>query len=261
MIGTVAPPPEGTATTGPSRWRRPRRDLVVLVVTALVGVTVLLWGGDRLARSAAESLVTRELQRLTGTLTPPDVELHGASFLVQALRGRYERVDVTMSGLSSGPMRIQRVDARLSGVRLPFPELLLRNPGAMAVERATGRAQLTYDDLEAYLKFTGRPYSVRAGTQPDAVAITGAVQVLGREYDVSVEATLGAEAGALTITPTQLDTGSDLDRAAELLLDQRFTFVVPLDPLPFGQRVVGIEAGPDVVVVRTEVEGLVLRPR
>lgn len=261
MTGTMQTAPEGATATGAPWWRRPRRDLVVLVVTALLGVAILLWGGDRVARSAAESLVTRELQRLTGTLAPPEVELHGSSFLLQALRGRYERVDVTMTGLSSGPMRIERVDARLSGVRLPLPELLLRNPGAMAVERATARALLTYADLEAYLEFTGRPYTLRPGREPEEVEISGSVRVLGSDYDVSVDARLGAEAGALTVTPTRLDTGTDLDRPAELLLGQRFTFVIPLDPLPFGQQVVGVAAGPDGVVVRTGVEGLVLRPR
>jgi hypothetical protein len=261
VTGTVGTAPDATTTAGTTRWRRPRRDEVVLVVTALVGVAVLLWGGDRLARSAAESLVARELQRLTGTATAPDVELHGSSFLLQALRGRYERVDVSVSDLSSGPVRIARLDAELSGVRLPVSELLLRNPDVMAVERATGRALLTYEDLAGYLDFTGRPYTVRPGRQPDELAISGTVRVLGREYDVSVDAVLGADAGALTVTPRRLDTGSTLDRPAELLLGQRFTFVVPLDPLPFGQRVTDIAAQPEGIVIRTETEGVVLRPR
>jgi hypothetical protein len=198
---------------------------------------------------------------LTGVRTAPDVELHGGSFLLQALRGRYERVDVSLSDLSSGPVRISRLDARLTGVRLPFSELLLRNPDVMAVERATGRALLTYDDLDGYLDFTGRPYAVRPGAEPDEVAISGSVRVLGRDYDVSVEAVLGAEGGALTVTPSRLDTGSTLDRPAELLLGRRFTFVVPLDPLPFGQRVTDIAAQPEGIVIRTETEGVVLRPR
>jgi hypothetical protein len=242
------------------RWRG-RRGIVVLVVTALAATAVLLWVTDRLARSAAESLVTREVQRLTGTDVPPQVEIGGNSFLLQALRGRYEQVDVSLTGLSSGPVRVAGVDARLTGVRLPFSELVLRNPDAMAVERVTSRARMTYEDLARYLEFTGRSYTVRPGSGPDEVEVAGRVQVLGREYDVRVDAVLAAEGGALTVTPSRLDTGTALDRPAELLLSRRFTFVVPLDPLPFGQRVTTVAAGPESVLVRTEADGLLLRPR
>jgi hypothetical protein len=240
---------------------RPPRDAVLLVVAAVLAAGALLWGADRLARAGAENLVAGELRRLTATEGPPGVALDGSPFLTQALAGRYERVAVSLDGLTSGPLRIERLDAELSGVRLPLSELVLRNPGAIAVERATARARLTYEDLERYLQFTGRPYRVRPGPGPEEVRITGEVRVLDRVYDVTADGVLGADGGALTVTPTRLVTGTDLDRPAELLLGQRFTFVVPLDPLPFGQRVTGIEAGPDGIEIRTETEDLVLRPR
>ncbi len=249
--------------TGPGlpTARRSTSDMVVLMVTALVAVALLLGGADRLARSAAESLISRELQRLTGTERVPEVELHGSSFLVQALSGRYDRVDVTVRGLSSGSLRIERLDAQLSGVRLPFSELVRRNPGVLAVETASTHAVLNYEDLNRYLEFTGRPYTVQPGEDPREVEITGRVQVLGRDYDVSADAVLAAESGALSVSPVRLETGTDLDRPVELLLGQRFTFRVPLDALPFGQRITDIAAAPEGVVVRTAAEAVVLRPR
>ena len=250
----------GTTSRPPAEARR-RRDLAVLVVTALVATAALLWGADRLARSSAESLVVRELQRLTGTPQPPEVELHGSWFLLQALTGSYDRVDVTMRGLSSGPLRIERLDARLSDVRLPLSELLRRNPGVLGVESASTRSVLTYADLDQYLDFTGRPWTVTPGSGPRDLDIRGEVQLLGREYDFTAGAELGADAGALTITPVRLATGSELGRAAEILLRQRLTFVVPLDPLPFGQQVTDVAAGPGGVEVRTESGALALRPR
>ena len=245
----------------PPTAERSTGDVVVLVVTALLVVALLLGAADRVARGAAESLISRELKRLTGTEGAPEVDLHGSWFLVQALGGRYDRVDVTVRGLSSGPLRIDRLDAELSGVRLPFSELVRRNPGVVAVETAATSALLEYEDLNRYLDFTGRSYTVRPGGGPQEVHITGRVRVLGRDYDVSADAVLGAESGALTVSPVRLQTGTDLDRPAELLLTQRFTFRVPLDPLPFGLRVTDIAAGPDGVVVRTTTEAVVLRPR
>jgi hypothetical protein len=252
---------EEPSAAAPAPAREPSRSLVITVVTAVVVGAAVLWGTDRLGRAAAESLVVRQVQQLTATAIPPAVGLRGDSFLVQAVAGRYEEVDVTLLDLSSGPLRVHRLDAQLTGVRLPVAELVRRNPDLLAVERARSRALLTYDDLDRYLEFTGRPYTLRPGLEPDEVTITGRVRVLDRDYDVSVDAVLGAEAGALTVTPSRIDTGTDLDRPAELLLGQRFTFVVPLDPLPFGQRVTGVRADPEGVVVRTETEGVVLRPR
>lgn len=240
---------------------RRRWELVATVVTALLVAGSLLWGADRLARSSAEALVTRELQRLTGTPRPPQVELHGSGFLLQALTGRYDEVELTLRGLSSGPLRIERLDARLSGVHLPFSELVRRNPSVVGVESASAEAVLTYADLDRYLDFTGRPYDVAPGAGPQEVEISGEVQVLGRTYDVRADAVLGAESGALTVSPTSIDTGSALDRPAEILLRQRLTFLVPLDPLPFGQQVTDVSAQDGGIVVRTESDGLALRPR
>lgn len=240
---------------------RRRRDLAVLVVTAVLGAALLLWGADRLARSSAEALVVREVQRLTGTVAPPEVELSGSWFLLQAFTGNYDRVQVTLRGPSNGPLRVERLDAQLSGVRLPFSELVLRDPGVIGVGSASSRSVLTYADLNRYLEFTGRPFTVGPGGGPREVAIRGKAQVLGGEYEVSAEAVLGAEAGGLTVTPVRLDAGTDLGGAAEVLLRQRLTFLVPLDPLPFGQQVTDVTAGPDGLVVRTGSGALALRPR
>jgi LmeA-like phospholipid-binding len=238
-----------------------RWEVVATVVTAVLVAGLLLWGADRLARSSAESLVTQELQRLTGAPRPPLVELRGSSFLLQALTGRYDGVDVTLRGLSSGPLRIERLEARLTGVHLPFSELVRRNPSVVGVESASAGAVLTYADLDRYLDFTGRPYAVRPGAGPQQLEISGEVQVLGRDLEVTATAVLGAESGALTVTPVSVDVGQELGRPAEILLRQRLTFLVPLDPLPFGQQVIGVSAEDGGVVIRTAVDGVALRPR
>jgi LmeA-like phospholipid-binding len=105
---------------------------------------------------------------------------------------------------------------------------------------------------------TGRPLQVDSAPDGDA-RLTGTIQILGRTVSASTRAELGAQDGALSVRPTQLDTATRLDRASELLLSQRFTFLVPLDPLPFGQQVteihpaergIRVEAGGMDVIVR-----------
>ena len=44
-----------------------------------------------------------------------------------------EHVDVGIRGVTSGPLRVDRVDARLRGVRLPFHDVLVRDLGELGV--------------------------------------------------------------------------------------------------------------------------------
>ena len=50
-----------------------------------------------------------------------------------------------------------------------------------------------------------------------------------------------------------------LDRATRLLLGQRFTVVVPLQALPFGHRVTGIDVRDDGVHVRAVGEAVIIQ--
>lgn len=49
-----------------------------------------------------------------------------------------------------------------------------------------------------------------------------------------------------------------IDAASELLLGRRFTFIVPLDPLPFGQVVTAIGVRDDDLLVQAEAVDVVV---
>jgi len=244
-----------------ARALRRRRTVVTAQVLAFVlALAAVLHGADVLARAAARSLVVRAVQERTGVAEPPEVEIHGALFLPQVVRGVYDRVDVRVSGIESGPLQLQQVDAELHGVHLPFHDVLVRDPRRIIVESAVQRASLTYDDLDRYLEVTGRPLTVAPGRGGD-VALTGTLEVLGQDVDASVDAALAARDGRLEVSPTQLRTGADgLDRASRLLLQQRLTFVVPLQSLPFGLEVTGIDVGEQGLLVHARGRGVVLEP-
>jgi hypothetical protein len=239
--------------------RRPRTSTLLLAASVLVGVALLLWGADRLARWGAETALARQIQSSTGVLTRPDVEVNGPFFLVQMARGRYDDVEVTIDGLSSGPLRIERMHAELRGVHLPFHDLLTRNSVPIAIESSREEATLRYDDLNDYLDATGRPVQVEAA--PDGqMRLTGSVQIFGRTVSASARVSLEADDGQISVRPSQLDTGTGLDRASRLLLQQRFAFVVPMDPLPFGQRVTSIDPGSSGLIVEARGSDVVVQP-
>ena len=149
--------------------RTGRRRAAALLVPAqavalLIAIPLLFWGADALARLGAETLVARNLGVATGVIEPPDIEVRGRLFLPQVIRGSYEHVDVEIRGVTSRPLRVDRVDARLRGVRLPFHDVLVRDLGELGVVDSSTRVRLTYADLNSYFDQTGRPLQCRCKT-------------------------------------------------------------------------------------------------
>jgi LmeA-like phospholipid-binding len=249
---------EDEEVDGRRRRRMPRPSTVALALASALGALLLLWGLDRVAHWGAETLLQRQIEDATG-VGDVDVQVHGTLFLPQVVSGSYDDVEVTVTGLRAGPLRIERVHAELHGVHLSFHDLLLRDVNAVVVDHSSEQALLTYDDLNAYLKATNRP--VRAAPAPgDTTKLTGSVSVLGHDVSASARARLGVRDGSLTVQPTGLATDTVLDRASELLLGQRFTFVVPLDPLPFGQELTSVHAGDRGFTVAAGGTAVVIRP-
>lgn len=242
------------------RFSRPSASTIALGAAVVLGTLLLLWGLDRLARWSAETLLARGIQDATGVTAPPSVLVHGPLFLPQVVTGRYDDVEVTVSGVTAGPLRIDRVHADLRGVHLSFHDLLLRDIHAVVVEHSSEQALLTYRDLDAYLDATGRPFHVASAPPGDQVRITGSATVLGQDVSASARVRLGVRGNAVSVQPVGLSTGTVLDRASEALLGQRFTFLVPLDPLPFGQELHSIDVTPQGFQVAAGGTGIVIRP-
>ena len=239
---------------GPSHGRR---ATVVLALTVVLGTALLLWAAEWLARTGAESVLARTVQERTGVLEPPTVRVQGSPVLLQALRGRYDDVEVDIGTVSSGPVRLRDVEADLSGVFLSFHDLLDGNTDRVFVEQATEQALLTYDDLDRYLGFTGRPLDAEPAGD-GRLRLSGTVDVLGGVWSISALARVEPEDGALLVEPTQLDASEPLEGVEELLATQRVTFSLPLDPLLVEDRGVDVAVQPSGLAVRTSGSGVVL---
>jgi DMSO/TMAO reductase YedYZ molybdopterin-dependent catalytic subunit len=244
-------------STDPAPPVHGRRATVALALTVVLGTALLLSGAEWLARAGAESVLSRALQERTGVLDRPTVQVHGGPVLLQALRGRYDDVAVDSGAVSSGPVRLRDVEAELSGVYLSWHDLLDGNADEVYVEGTVENALLTYDDLDRYLSFTGRRLDAEPAGEGQ-LRLTGAVDAPGGVRAVSALAEVAPEAGALLVRPTRLDTPAAQSGIEELLLRQRFTFPVPLDPLLFEQGDVGVVARPDGLGIRASGSGVVL---
>ena len=234
------PEPGRAGSTPLPRARPVRTGLEVLVVLVVLGG--LLGGADAVARSAAESLLVRNVRNAVGAEADPTVEVRGRFFLPQVIRGAYQEVHIRTGAISNGPLRIEQVDSRLRDVRVPFHDVLLRDIRAVGIGRAEQSAVLTYDDLNRYFEITGRTLQV-APSGDGRLRLSGTVAVLGEQVDLVADAGVAAGEGQLVINPTGVQTATSLNAASRLLLAQRLRLSVPMGTLPFGQQLTSVEAG------------------
>ena len=237
-----------------------RRRVLLQSLSLIVVIGLLLWGADTAARISAQTLLARNIQDATGVEVLPDVDVRGVFFLPQVIRGVYSDVRVTTQGITGGPLRIDRVESKLSDVRVPFHDVLVRDIRRVGIGHSVENLELTYDDLNAYFAATGRRLTMAPG--PDGtVKLTGNVEILNQNVPVSGDARLSVEDDVLRISPQSLDTGSDsIDAASRFLLGKRLSLIVPLGTLPFGHRLTGVRADPEGLHLTAEGSGIVLEP-
>ncbi len=246
---------------GPSRQRGrinslpgPALALVVVLVAALV-----LYGIDWLARIGAQSVLAGVVQQETATTDRPAVGIGGPFFLPQVVRGRYDEVSVDVVNFAAEPLRISSLHAELFDVHVPLHDVLVGSANTVIVDRATEEISLTYDNLNHYLQGTDRKVTVAPSDSGD-VQLTGTFDVLGQTVTASAVAAISADQGALAVTPIKLNTDTALDQAAESLLGRGLTFLIPLDPLPFGQQITNVRWDGDGITVALEGQNIVLAP-
>lgn len=237
-----------------------RRRVLLEAVLLLVGFCLALWGVDAAGRIGAESLLERNLQEVTGVTQRPAVTLEGGFFLPQVIRGSYQAASVDVTGLRTGPLRIDRVRAELSDVRLPLKDLVLRDVRRVGIGRSTQEVTLRIDDVNAYFATTGRDLTLDVGDD-GRIGLQGSFGVLGRTVPVTAGVDLTVDGTQLRLTPYDIDTGDvTLSAAGRLLLDQRIALTVPLDGLPFGSELTGLQVTPEALLISATSTAIVLQP-
>jgi LmeA-like phospholipid-binding len=254
--GTTEPVPDPP-------WHRRLSHGWWIAIEALVFVTVVFftgWGADALARSGAEALLARNIQTATGVSGSPAVHVRGFAFVPQVVRGAYNEVEVSTVGITSGPLRIERVDSLLYDVRVPFHDVLVQDIRRVGIGWSDQKVTLLYGDINTYFVNTGRELQVAPGDGGELV-LTGAVDVLSKRVQVRATATLSVAGEVVRINVGKLDTGvTSLDQAERLLLSQRLALTVPLGTLPFGHELKSVTVTKDAVLLEAVGNAIVLQP-
>ncbi|TFV62953.1 UNVERIFIED_ORG: DUF2993 domain-containing protein [Bacillus sp. AZ43] len=224
--------------------------LVVLLVVLVVAVV-----GDRLLERWAEGYVADQLVEQAGLASAPEVDARGFPFLTQAIGGRYDEVDISLTAEQLGQPAGTRADVVLRGVHVPLSRVFSGSVEEIPVERIDGTATLSYDLLSSRLG--GDTTLSREG---DGLRITRTVELAGRSFPLTATGTVSLEGGELVVdVATAAGAGVEVPgflvgRLADAL-DLRYA--VPA--LPFGLRLTGVTPADDGVDVRVEATDTVLR--
>jgi hypothetical protein len=222
------------------------------LAVALLVLLGLLAVADRYIASAAGSAAGGQVRRAIDTPANPHVTFGGFPFLTQALFGHFSRIDVVARDVPVQGLKLDRIDARFSGVDVKFGKALAGQLAAVPTHRAQATARLAYADLNTYLRRRGPITVEAAGGQ---LTLSGQVRVNGALISGRGRATVTVRPGSLVIRVVSASAnGVPLPDAATRL----FSVTVPTDALPFGISLQSVDVGSDALTLRGTATGIVI---
>lgn len=213
-------------------------------VLVLLGLLLVL---DRAAAAVAATAIAAQVQSSTRVTSEPDVTVGGFPFLTQALAGSYDRVEVDAAGVPAGDLTVTRLEATLTGVRVPLSDAVSGSVERVPVDRVQARALVSYDELSR--RSGDRRLTVSPGTG-DRVRVTGSVQALGGTVAATAVARVEVADGALVVIGESYEVdGAPADAAVTRALRGLLDLRIPVTGLPYGLQVSRAEVGPQGVTV------------
>lgn len=222
----------------------------------LVGVLlVLALIADRVAVRVAQAAVASRLQSELALADEPEVHAHGFPFLTQLFGGRYGDIEVTAHGVTAQQFRDLTVHANLRGLHAPFSALVRSEIDQVPVDHVTGTVGLPYDQMARATNIPG----LSLAPSGDTVRITGRVTVLGQTFSASANARATVRDGTVIVTADHAKVlGVTVPSAALPLVERGLSFVLPVQSLPFGLRLTGVQVAATELRVSAEADHVVL---
>jgi len=226
------------------------------VLIALGILVVLLVITDRVAVAVANRAVAKQIRTELELQQTPSVRIHGFPFLLQAIGGRYDDVEVQIPDVDSGPLQNIRVDARLHGVRAPLDRVVGGRLDEVPIKDVAGSLAVGYADLA---RASGIP-GLRLAAEGGALRVTGQVQLGGRQIEASARGTISVVDNDLLVTADQAEVGGvEMPPAALAVAARLLSFRVSPRSLPLSLRITAVRVGADSLIVQAQARDVVLR--
>jgi hypothetical protein len=229
-------------------------------LTVLVSVFLAVVVADRVVAVVATRLARRHLASagLISLVSHLRVQVRGAPFLTQALRGRYRYVYVAGQGLRIGPITDGRLRAVLRGARVPLRSVLAGVVREVPAARLDASVVLPYDQLPALTRIDG----LVVVPDGDHVTVTAPMPVpgVGSLVRVAGRGELHVVDGQVRLSMAGLRVaGVTLPGVMVGQLSQALGGTIAIPPLPYGLAIIDVRVGADGLVVRCTAERPVLR--
>jgi hypothetical protein len=224
------------------------RKLLLVLVIAAVGV-----GADFATARLFESRVTTALERRYQLGERPIVQVRDFPFLPHLLTGRFSTVDLAATDARARGVTLARVEVHLRGVRVPRA-VLLGGHGLVRVDHADGQIELSQGQINQLLGDRLQGGSV--AIESSGLRLRVSMEVLGRPEEAVVTGRLGVRNGRMAFQPSSVEVGGVRDPVLEAALVSRFTFEVPLPPLPADIEVERVTTEPGRVVLTGSAKAL-----
>jgi hypothetical protein len=213
----------------------------------LVVLLALLLVADRVGAEVASRAVAEQARTSGGLSATPEVDIAGFPFLTQALSGRYDEVTVRASDVPAGEVRLSAFEAVLTGVEVPLRDALSGSIDSVPVSGLVAEAVVGYDELT---RRSGNRQLIVAPGGGDRVRVTGRVEVLGQTLSASAVSRVEVDGQALRVTAESYEVGNaTADALLTRALGDRLDLRVPIEGLPYGLQVRGLEVRAGGVVV------------
>ena len=219
-----------------------RKLLIFLVV-----LVVLVVGVDIGGRLLAESKAGDALASKTGGVAP-SVDIHGLSFLVQALPGHYSHITLTSNSIVVGPITGIAATADLYTVDFPLSDAVKGDTSNLTAGQVHLVGQIAGSKITALLPQAGVKLS--AGTD-GAIRLSTTVSVAGQKVPVTADLVSSFESGSLHLDAENLSAdGISLPDVAGLT--KNLSLTLPLKGLPFTVQSADLTAsGSNLVLTAT----------
>ncbi|HEY2299976.1 MAG TPA: DUF2993 domain-containing protein [Jatrophihabitans sp.] len=219
---------------------------LLVVVAVLGGLALLAVTVVALDRYLAREAERRASEYLTVPLGQTAwVRVHGTPFLTQAIRGRYDRVEVSASGMQFGVLGDTTMQAHLVNVYLPLRDVLAKRTNELSVERLHGDLVIAYRELARVSRIPGLRFSY----SDDRLIATAGVPVPGISQLARLSGEAVASIGDGGVVWLRVRNVSLAGITVPGLVLSQFVpslaFPVPLPALPYGLRIEALTPTPD----------------
>ena len=231
-----------------------------------LGITLVVLGGllvlaDRGLAMVSGDAAADSIKLHEGLREDPEVKFRGFPFATQAVRGRFDNIDVTVRDLERGGFTIDRIDAHLEDVKIDFGDALNGRVQAVPVGRGEATVRVTYGDLGTLLakKPGGIRIVVRDG-RPFVVSSFGIPRVGQVEVEGTPSVRSSETSVRVTVSNMRVVSGTGtLTAALAAQAAARASFDIPFDDLPFGIEVASAELTANALVVKASATGFIIQ--